>query len=404
MRRSRLRSALFASVVVSAMAVAFTSCVKDEYEGPDPDLPTRTVLVYLAGDNNLSELGEMAELLRAAWTYTGNRCLVYYDAADAAPVLLSLRGGCSTWPEPWIETVAEYAEENSASAEVFARVLDDVVRSYPADSYGLVYASHASGWLPAGTLADPRTASRSIGIDRTPGTLGGGAAEMELADFAAAIPDGQFDFIIFEACLMAGVEVAYALRNKTDYIVASSAEMLVPGFIPIWRQNASRLLFDTSLSVEQSLVRLAEAYYGYMDAQSGAYRSATLSIIKTERLNILAARAAEIYSTALSELSDIGALQRFDRPGSYGDTPAAPRYFDLGECLERMATAVQWTELEPLFSEIVVWKAATPTFMSGYNGFTIERHSGLTTYIEQELFPELNEAYRLTEWYQMTRQ
>ena len=31
------------------------SCINEEYAGPDPDLPTRTIIVYLGGDNNLSE-------------------------------------------------------------------------------------------------------------------------------------------------------------------------------------------------------------------------------------------------------------------------------------------------------------------------------------------------------------
>ena len=29
------------------------SCINEEYAGPDPDLPTRTIIVYLGGDNNL---------------------------------------------------------------------------------------------------------------------------------------------------------------------------------------------------------------------------------------------------------------------------------------------------------------------------------------------------------------
>ncbi|MCC8143799.1 MAG: hypothetical protein LUD02_12230 [Tannerellaceae bacterium] len=45
------------------------------------------------------------------------------------------------------------------------------------------------------------------------------------------------------------------------------------------------------------------------------------------------------------------------------------------------------------------YKASTPSFMRGFNGFEIEKHSGLTTYIEQESFPALNQAYRELNWY-----
>lgn len=276
-----------------ALTLLFSSCIKDDYEGPDPNLPSRTVIVYLGGDNSLSAtLTEEVEALRRGWTYTGNRCLIYLDAADAAPKLLSLRGGCRTYPESFVETVAEYAEENSASAEVFDRVIDEVVRLYPADSYGLIFASHASGWLPVGTLSDPNR-SRSIGIDTNSGSMASGTTEMELADFAAAIPDGRLDFIVFEACLMAGVEVAYELRDKTEYILASSAELLSPGFCPIYGKSL-RYLFEMNRTVEQSLVAFAQAYYDYTNAQSGAYRSTTLSILRTQGMDALATRTGEL--------------------------------------------------------------------------------------------------------------
>lgn len=417
-----LRAAALAAALVAA------SCIGEKYEGPDPDAPRRTVLFYLAGDNDLSALGRIPELLRAAWTYTGNRCLIYYDAADAPPVLLSLRGGCATYPTPFIETLAEYPEENSASAEVFARVVEDMTRIYPSDSFGLVFTSHASGWLPEGTLARPQAAgtavagrdaavgvldasaanaaergSRSIGKDTAPGTMAGGATEMELADFAAAIPDGQFDFIVFEACLMGGVEVAYELRDKTRYIVASSAELLSPGFVPIYEHGASRLLFDTSLPVEQALTAFASRYFDCMNAQSGAYRSATISVVRTSGMESLAALAADLFDRTTPDPTELNDLQHFDRPGSYGDFPARPRYFDFGEYMTRFAGTDAVQRLDEALRGTIVWKAATPEFLAGYNGFRIDCHSGLTTYVEQAEFPALNEAYRRTAWYGATR-
>lgn len=385
------------------VALSLSSCIKDDYEGPDPTHPSRTVLVYLGGDNSLSATltGEV-DVLRRGWTYTGNRCLIYLDASDAAPKLLSLRGGCRTYPEPFVETVAEYPEENSASAAVFSRIVDDVVRLYPADSYGLIFASHASGWLPQGTLSDPNR-SRSIGIDTNPGTLASGTTEMELADFAAAIPDGQFDFILFEACLMAGVEVAYELRDKTNYLLASSAELLSPGFCPIYEKSL-RYLFETNRTVEQSLAAFAQAYYDYTNAQSGAYRSTTLSILRTQGMDDLATWTGEIlsYVNFSLDVSDIVSIQHFDRPGSYGDSPALPRYFDFTQCVEQVTTPSEYAEFENILNGIVVWKASTGTFMTGYNGFDIKRHCGLTTYIEQPEFVKLNASYRQTAWWRAT--
>lgn len=375
-----------------------TGCVKEGYEGPEPDQPSRTVLVYLGGDNaSLSEvLVSEVESLRKGWSYTGNRCLIYIDPVDDVPRLLSLRGGCKYNPVPYIDTVATYSEENSASASVFGRVMNDVVTLHPADTYGLIFTSHSSGWLPPKTLA---YSEYSIGNDQNTGTTEGNA-EMELTDFAAAIPDGQFDFIIFESCLMAGVEVAYELRNKTNYILASSAELVLPGFVPIYPLSL-RYLFDTKQTTESALKAFATDYYNYVNTKSGAFRSTTLSLIATKYMNDLSIRAGEVLRLNTMH-TNINYLQHFDRPGSYGDFPVSPRYFDFMDSMETISTPEQYSAIEEIMNKIVVWKAATPIFMEGYNGFSITKHSGLTIYIQQDCFPKLNSAYPKTAWYQAT--
>lgn len=383
------------AVVLSA--VLFSSCINEEYEGPDPDLPVRTILVWLGGDNNLSdETGRKIEALRQGWTYTGNKCLIYQDSRDGAR-LLRLRGGCRTTPTPYVEIVREYGAENSASPATFARVLREVADEYPADSYGLIFFSHASGWLPAGTLQNPqkqRKHSRSIGVDDG----GTGRAEMEIAEFAAAIPDGMFDFIVFETCLTAGVEVAYELRGKSDYMLASAAEIVSPGFTPVY-PSALRLLCNTAVETRTALEAFGHAWMNYVATNyTGVRRSATLSLIDIDETSPLAARTQAALRTRSAEAPDLSRLQHFDRPGSYGDSPALPRFFDLDEWVEEVADPDEYEAFRTQLERTVVWKAATETFMAGQNGFTVRRHSGLTTYVEQDAFPDLNQAYRRLSW------
>ena len=330
------------------------SCINEEYAGPDPDLPTRTIIVYLGGDNNLSEeTGRKIEALRQGWTYTGNKCLIYQDSRDGAR-LLRLRGGCRTTPTPYVETVREYGAENSASAETFALVLREVAAEYPADSYGLIFFSHASGWLPAGALQN--LARIGLGI--------------------ACVP---------------------------DYMLASSAEIISPGFTPVY-PSALWLLCDTSVEMRTALEGFGRAYMDYVVANyTGAHRSATLSLTDIREISPLAARMQAALRTHSAEAPDLSRLQHFDRPGSYGDSPALPRFFDLGEWAELRVAPAGYAALRAQLERTVVWKAATETFMNGYNGFAIRRHSGLTTYVEQDAFPDLNEAYRRSAWYRATR-
>ena len=46
------------------------------------------------------------------------------------------------------EIIKEYAEQVSTKASVMKEVMNRAFYEYPADSYGLVYWSHADGWIP----------------------------------------------------------------------------------------------------------------------------------------------------------------------------------------------------------------------------------------------------------------
>ena len=143
--------------------------------------------------------------------------------------------------------------------------------------------------------------------------------------------------------------------------------------------------------------KFAGSYFNYIDTRNGAYRSATQSIVYTREMDALAILAGKTTGNTHGRWDDalLGKLQHFDRPGSYGDIPARPRYFDFGQYMAYLAPERQ-ADLDALLRKTVVWKAATPEFMAGYNGFTILTHSGLTTYIEQDVLLELNAAYKKT--------
>lgn len=211
-----------------------------------------------------------------------------------------------------------------------------------------------------------------------------GNNEMELADFTSAIPDGCFQHIIFEACHMAGIEVAYQLRDKARYVAASSAEIVSPGFTDIYREHIGELLSGNPVNFMQQA-------FNYFDKQTGYMRSATFSVIETAKLETL----AEFIRTNcdINKETDIDGIQYFDRNSDH-------LFFDFRSYyLSLLATDAQRVELSALMEACVVWKTATPYFMEGYRGFVIEEHSGLTAYIMQDMYPSLNESYKQTEWY-----
>ena len=72
-------------------------------------------------------------------------------------------------------------------------VIGEVVSQYPADSYGLVYWSHADGWIP---YPVPSASTRWIGQD----TGEGQDNRMNISDFVDVLDDGsRYDVFYFNS-------------------------------------------------------------------------------------------------------------------------------------------------------------------------------------------------------------
>jgi hypothetical protein len=217
-----------------------------------------------------------------------------------------------------------------------------------------------------------------------------GNAEMDIIDMAAAIPDGIFDQIVFEACLMANIEVAYEFRNKTKYLLSSAAEIVSPGFTDLYPTSINKLWDGYA-----GLPSFAQDAFDYFNKQSGWMQSATFSIIQTSELEAL--KNFVDTNADYTQSIDIKSIQGFDWSG-YRKT-GYQLFFDFEDYYSRLlATQNQQAELSTLINKAVVWKANTANFMQTNNGFAISKHSGMTVYIPQPTLPVLNEAYKKLQW------
>lgn len=177
---------VFVGCLLLLASVLFCACSKDK----EPDCPhsARVLLVYMAGDNNLSgyvqdNLDGIAAGMASA--PAGSRTLVYLDTPGENPRLVEVASSgvvtrC-TWPSP----------QNSASAEMLREVIGRVRALAPADRYGLVLWSHGLAWMPSWATGY-LTRSKAL-TDYWPATKHGEAASETSAGFAPAFaPDGVF--------------------------------------------------------------------------------------------------------------------------------------------------------------------------------------------------------------------
>lgn len=438
---------IFLQITLVAMMTGIVSCSpewKDEmtpgisvtgqygerFEDREINTDTRKVLLlYSAGFNSLSSyLKEDIEELSTGWLPRKRRAddviLVYSHlpvsrgqySTRTSPVLFRLYS--TTDGTAVRDTLAVYDSETiSASADQLNDVLSYVKDNFPAKSYGLLFSSHATGYLPSGFYTKPDSYTfkegmmRASGIwwepspvpyvepEQNPGlpavksigqTVDGSLSyEMDIRDFAEAIPM-KLDYILFDACLMGGIEVAYELAGKCDRVGFSQAEVLAEGFN--YSTLASHLLNNKSASDPYSVCK---DYFTQYDIQSGIYRSATISLVDCNRLEPL----AELCNTLFSKYAEqIGSMPHTDVQQYFRSSKHW--FYDLQSILKNAGiTESEMSDLEEAINGCILYKGATPSFMGE---FAIDTFSGLSMYLPSNGHKELNKYYRTLKWNKAT--
>lgn len=305
----------------------------------------------------------------------------------------------------------------SSSPAQFNEVLAYVKDLFPAAGYGLVFSSHATGYLPAGFYQRPDSyiykgdvqkrmghgwhgaasypyvelphdpslpAVKSVGQDQVSATGGYLSYEMDLKDFADAIPM-KLDYILFDACLMGGIEVAYQLREKVSVVGFSQAEVLAEGFN--YKDLTTYLLGED----DPDPVSVCRDYFEQYDIKTGVYRSATISTIDCSRLEPLAEICNglfEKYRNSITNRYDSG-IQRFYRSNYHW-------FYDLESILvEAGISDAELSLLHGALDNCVLYKAHTPSFM---NSFDIKIFSGFSMYLPSNGSTELSKYYKTLDW------
>lgn len=360
-------------------------------------MPSRRVMVMIsAGYNSLSGyLSEDLKDLESGYLPEGT-----YFNADVLLVLARLPKSAGDYASPsapvlyrlWANRSGEVQRDTIqiwggdtqlCTRETIHEALSTTQKKYPAQSYGVVFSSHGSGWLPPGYYTDPskfepssgsQWSLRSIGQDKTPT----GGTEMSLEDFADAIPM-HLDYCLIDACLSGCVEVAHALKGKADIVGFSPTEVLADGFD---YKNITTHLFARPLDP----VEVCREYFAYYNAQSGSSRSATITAVDTRKMDALEAVCKELfeaYRPILKTMSggNVQGYFRYDRH----------YFYDLRDILVQAGISEQEkARLDAALSQFIVYQAATDYFLS----IPLKRVCGLSMYLPSMGSTYLNKYYK----------
>ena len=216
-------------IIITYIGLLLAGC-HDTLETPEDPTPQpraeaeRTVIVYMIADNNpyLPVAEDTTEMVKGKDQIPEDvNFFIYLDDRGKHPAIyeLSAKNGMQLWKQ--------YDEELcSTDPDVMLEALRQIEYYFPARHYGITFWSHATGWAPERNSSRQKTFGKDVDF----GTTSPGKIEMEipvLRDVLAQLP--KFDYIFFDACFMQCIEVAYELRNVTNYMVGSPAEIPGPG-------------------------------------------------------------------------------------------------------------------------------------------------------------------------------
>ncbi len=409
-------------IIATLLIVVGVSCSNGD--SPDrPDVPVtpvgQTVFMFFPWSNSLlSDFRRTVEDMQtvvAQRSMKDERVMVFMATSEREAVLFELKkqnGRCLT------DTLRRYSDRPFTSRQWLTSLFSEVMTLAPASRYGMVVGCHGLAWVP---VQGQRNAPKRLGsqerideednlykeerIDKegepndlmhfevqgpvTTRFIGGTYPEtqIETTDLADAMADAGFhtEYILFDACYMSSVEVAYELKDVTHYLIASPTEVLSYGF-PYITMGKHLLGTPNYKGIVDSFISFYSSYnlpYG------------TVAVTDCTQLDALAAIAQQINAAAAEQLVPNG-VQIMD-----GYSPTL--FYDLGHLMSlKDAGTVLTAAFAEQIEKTVPYKGHTGQYFTTLKDapVDIKHYSGLNT--SQGSLNHMADRLSETAWYKAT--
>lgn len=264
------------------------------------------------------------------------------------------------------------------------QVISDTYAHAPALDYGLILWSHSSAWVEYPTAKSITTEKQNIqplafGEEIT----GNGTYYMKVTSLAQVLNKHNFNFIYFDCCHMASIEVVYELKNATKYIIASTTELPADGMpydlnIPLFFEETPRLK------------QACQNTFDFYNNLTGNNKTCAISLIETTHLNELASISREIFS-AKAELPIDFNPQQF----VYGSSCYS---FDFEQYLTTLSPSEDISHnFRDILNKVVLYKNTTPSI---WGLIEMKYHCGLGCHILKKESDSSVRGYNNHLWWQ----
>jgi len=297
-----------------------------------------TVLLYMAADNNLAEMGRLdINSLESVAQPADLNLIVQADFPEGAKRYKIQQDNSEQITSP---VLANLGTINSGDPNTLNSFIKWGFNRYPAQRKMLIIWSHGDSWYKdnSGKWICPDDNAQDL--------ISVSGGELVLA--LSGIP--HLDILLFDACSMQCIEVINEIHSFADYIIGS--EDLVPQYGFPYEDIIP--LFDGDF--DELLAQIPELYVSsYLPGQGinpgGALWSVTCSVVKTE-----------LVPQFVQQIKNFAISQRF----------LAPKYFTVRNSCYSMNTGLADIDIRDFLEKAqTVWTSGTQNLLSLWTSIVI---------------------------------
>uniref|UniRef100_A0A7C6EF50 Peptidase C11 clostripain n=1 Tax=candidate division WOR-3 bacterium TaxID=2052148 RepID=A0A7C6EF50_UNCW3 len=241
-----------------------------------------TIMVYMGGDNGMSDqvYADLAEMTAVGST-PQVQIIAQVDNLPSDPNPTTRRYRIE---QDTLKLIADLGEKDMADLAVLLDFIRYCRSNYPAEKYCLVLWDHGSGWYPKGlsqaSIIYDYTDSDSISV--TTGEL-----NLLFTEIRRTLGK-KLNLLVFDACLMGEVEIAYEVKEGAEIMVGS--EGLIPFDGLPYEPILTGIVTQPELTPKefaQTIVQNYADYYNFVDVCLAAVDLTQLENLGRELKNLL---------------------------------------------------------------------------------------------------------------------
>lgn len=380
------------------MATAFTSCSDDGELPPYPDKAKQTVIMYMPwADNTIhyyfeKNISAFEAAIERNHGLDGNQLIVFIAENGQQSQMYRIYyydGKCRR------ETLKTYdfASCDYTTPEGISQIISDAIAAAPASTYALAIGCHGMGWVPAGTDVGTQTFMNNIKAanaypTRFFGSSGDPTYQTDILTLAEGIANTgvKMKYILFDDCYMSNIETAYDLRNVTDYLIASTCEIMIDGM------PYDEIGIDLLNNKFKNVVDKFYNYYSNFKTPCGTI--GVTDCREVENMAYIMRQINDRYPDFPYNTTDIQDLDGFENT----------IFFDFGDYVSKLCSDPNMlSTFKEQLGRLVPYKANTETYYSWYTGeqHPINTFSGITI-SDPSVNRSIANVKTQTNWYRET--